>query len=205
MNEPTEKTQVILIGGSSHVGKSTLGKSLAAKLGWGYLATDSIARHPGHPWASANGTIKDHVAEHYQTLSVEHLLTDVLSHYQTNVLPRVKEAIDLHTWDLSTESLVIEGSALYPSFVTDLIKRNSVRAIWLTGSDRLFQMRIFRESNFEYVDKDKQYLIQKFLDRTLLYNRRMQEEVKRRGFISINVEFATVEQLTDCCLKLINL
>ena len=205
MNELTTKTRVILIGGSSHAGKSTLSKALAAKLGWNYIATDSLARHPGRPWASANGTVKDRVAEHYRTLSVESLLTDVLSHYRINILPQVKALVDSYVLDLSTKCTIVEGSALYPSFVTDSIN-NSVRAIWLTLSDRLFQTRIFRESNYDRLDKDKQYLVQKFLARTLLYNRRMQQEVKRLGLNSINVEStSTVEQLADRCLKLMNL
>ncbi len=205
MNEPTEKTRVILIGGSSHVGKSTLSKALANKLGWSYLATDSLARHPGRPWASANGTVKDHVAEHYRTLSVECLFTDVLSHYQINVLPQVEALVHSHGSDLSTECPIIEGSALWPNFVADLVNNNSVGAIWLTLSDRAIQTRIFRESKSDRLDKDKQYLVQKFCDRTLLYNRRMQEEVKRLGLAGINVDSATVNQLTDYCLKLMNL
>ena len=205
MNELTERTRVILIGGSSHIGKSTLSKFLAAKLGWSYLATDSLARHPGRPWANANGTVKGHVAEHYRTLSVESLLNDVLSHYRINVLPQVKVLVDSHTSNLSTECLIIEGSALYPSFIADLVNKNSVRAIWLTGSDRTIRTRIFRESNFDRLDKDKQHLIQKFLDRTVLYNRRMQEEVKRLGLVDINVEsVATVDRLANHCLKLMN-
>ena len=187
------------------MGKSTLSKFLAAKLGWSYIATDSLARHPGRPWANANGTVKDHVAEHYRTLSIESLLNDVLSHYRINVLPQVKVLVDSHTSDLSTECLIIEGSALYPSFIADLVNKNSVRAIWLIGSDRTIQTRIFRESNFYNVDKDKHYLIQKFLDRTLLYNSRMQEEVKRLGFSSINVDSLTVNRLANHCLKLMNL
>lgn len=41
--------KVILIGGSSHAGKSTVAESLAAKLGWSYLSTDRLAAHPGLP------------------------------------------------------------------------------------------------------------------------------------------------------------
>jgi 2-phosphoglycerate kinase len=55
MSKLINETRVILIGGSSHVGKSTLGQSLAAKLGWSYCSTDKLARHPGRPWVGANG------------------------------------------------------------------------------------------------------------------------------------------------------
>jgi len=41
---------VILLGGTSCVGKSSLGQSLASSLGWDLLSTDQLARHPGRPW-----------------------------------------------------------------------------------------------------------------------------------------------------------
>lgn len=54
MNKSLKQTRVILIGGSSHVGKSTLAQYQAAKLGWNYRSTDKLARHPGRH----NGTSK---------------------------------------------------------------------------------------------------------------------------------------------------
>ena len=41
--------KLILIGGTSHTGKSTLARQLAEELGWNYLSTDQLARHPGRP------------------------------------------------------------------------------------------------------------------------------------------------------------
>ena len=91
MNKSIDETRAILIGGSSHTGKSTLGRALSAKLGWSYLATDRLARHPGRPWVGINGqAIPAHVVEHYRDLSAEALLLDVLSHYAKNVLPQVE-------------------------------------------------------------------------------------------------------------------
>jgi 2-phosphoglycerate kinase len=187
------QTRVILIGGSSHVGKSTIGQSLAAKLGWNYLSTDTLARHPGRPWVSTKvKSIPEHVAQHYKTLSVEALFLDVLNHYQNNVLPQVEVMIHAHAIDLSKKCLVIEGSALWPRFVANLVNENGVKAIWLTASDQLFQSRIFAESNFDNVSKDQQYLIQKFLARTLLYDQLMKDEVKRLGFTSIDVQSLSI-------------
>ena len=74
------QTRVLLIGGSSHVGKSTLGESLATKLGWSYHSTDKLARHPGRPWVGTNGkAIPEHVVQHYKTLSVEALFLALLN------------------------------------------------------------------------------------------------------------------------------
>lgn len=51
-------------------------------LGWDYLTTDKLARHPGRPWSAETQTIPNRVANHYRTLSVEALLSDVLFHYR---------------------------------------------------------------------------------------------------------------------------
>ncbi|MBV9388582.1 MAG: (d)CMP kinase [Chroococcidiopsidaceae cyanobacterium CP_BM_ER_R8_30] len=205
MNELINETRVILIGGSSHAGKSTLGRALAAKLGWSCLSTDKLARHPGRPWVGANGkAISVHVAEHYKELSVNTLFLDVLSHYEKNVLPQVEVIVHSHASDLSTERLILEGSALWPGFVANLVGENGVKSIWLTARDQLFQNRIFSESNFCNVCKDEKHLIQKFLDRTLLYNKHMMKEVERFGFMCIDVEsVSTADELSKKCMGLI--
>lgn len=206
MNKLINETRVILIGGSSHAGKSTLGRYLAAKLGWSYRSTDTLARHPGRPWVGANGNgkvIPEYVAAHYRDLSVEALFLDVLSHYQKNVLPLFEAIVHSHAADSSTECLILEGSALWPGFVANVVGENGVKALWLTASDQLFRNRIFSESNFSNVCEDEKHLIQKFLHRTLLYNKHMREEVERLGFICIDVESVSIaDELSKKCMEL---
>ena len=110
--------RVVLIGGSSHVGKSSLAESLAANLGWTHISTDSLARHPGRPWKPHPEKVPDDVAEHYLSLSVDELITDVLRHYRVNVWPRVEAIVASHIDKTSTARIVLEGSALWPEFVT---------------------------------------------------------------------------------------
>lgn len=199
MSKSINETRVILIGGSSHAGKSTLGRSLAAKLGWSYRSTDKLARHPGRPWMGANGkALPEYVAEHYRTRSIEALFLDVLSHYEKNVLPQVETIVHSHAFDLSTQCLILEGSALWPEFVPNLVGENGVKAIWLTASDQLLGNRIKRESDFSNVGEDEKHLIQKFLDLTLFYNKRMRETVERLGFICIDVESVSMTEANLC-------
>ena len=58
------------------------------------------------------------------------------------------------------------------------------------------------ESNFYDVGEDEKYLIQKFLDRTLLYNQRMREEVEHLGLICIDVESVSMADELKNCLEL---
>jgi len=204
MNKLINQTRVILIGGSSHAGKSTLSQAFAAKLGWSYRSTDKLARHPGRPWVGADGkSIPEYVAEYYRNMSLDALFLDVLSHYEKNVMPQIEVIVHSHASDLSKECLILEGSALWPGFVTNLVGSHGVKAIWLTASDQLFQDRIKRESNFDNVCKDERHLIEKFLDRTLFYNKQMREEVERLGFMCIDVEsLSTADELVKKCMKL---
>jgi 2-phosphoglycerate kinase len=143
MSNPEDKTRIVLIGGSSHAGKSTLGRSLATKLGWNYRSTDKLARHPGRPWANNQAqSIPAHVTNHYKSLSVDALLLDVLFHYKKNVLPQIEAIVHAHLSNLSGDCLVLEGSALYPQLIKHLVEEKSVLGIWLNVSDRLLQNRI---------------------------------------------------------------
>ncbi|BAZ08579.1 hypothetical protein NIES4071_03840 [Calothrix sp. NIES-4071] len=189
MNKLINETRVILIGGASHTGKSTLAQALAAQLGCNYRSCDKLARHPGRPWVSAYGkAIPEHVVRHYRELSVFALFLDVLSHYSQNVIPQVEAIVHSHASEKSTECLIIEGSALWPVFLTNLVSKKGVKAIWLTASNQLLQNRIKHGSNFFNVCENEKHLIQKFLHLTLFYNKRIREEVEHLGFICIDVE-----------------
>ncbi|MEM7594831.1 MAG: 2-phosphoglycerate kinase [Cyanobacteria bacterium P01_A01_bin.83] len=199
MSNLINQPQIILIGGTSHLGKSTLGKALSLELKGKYIATDSLARHPGRPWSiGKNKTIKPHVVEHYRSLSAPQLLSNVLLHYYQNVLPLVRNLIKTHDCQ---DRLIIEGSALYPGLVKDLVSNKNVRGLWLVGSYSLLANRIFDNSNFDNANKKERYLIYKFLQRTWLYNQAAINDLKTLGLKSIQVKCdMTVKELKDRCL-----
>ena len=163
--------KVILIGGTSHTGKTTLGKAIANLLDWDYIATDSLAKHPSRPWISANNKmLKKHVVEHYKNLSSLELVTDVLRHYAQNVLPQVETLIQDYCSISANKCLIMEGSALFPTLVKKLVKQENVRGFFLVASRSLLKNRIFASSNFYRVEKKERYLIYKFLERAWFYN-----------------------------------
>jgi len=197
------KFRVILLGGSSHAGKTTLAHSLAEKLGWRHISTDSLARHPGRPWQPEPKTVPKHVAEHYLTLSIDELLADVLRHYE-GMWSGIESTIILPATDGVAEQLILEGSALWPETVATL-NQEHVGAIWLTVSDDEFQTRIYSESRYEQATPRKKVLIDKFLGRTLLYNKGMLDAVESLGLASLNVEgISSLEELHHECVELIN-
>jgi len=197
--------RILLIGGTSHVGKSTLAQSLAAQLGWSCLSTDRLARHPGRPWQVPPQTVPQHVAEHYQTLSVDELVADVLRHYRQNVWPLIEAIVTTRAEDLSTDRLVLEGSAILPERIVTLPNKNTA-AIWLTASREFLAQRIYTESRYAAKSPPEKTLIDKFLQRTWLFNDLMLEDVKRLGLASLVIDdSAHLDGLIAACRKLINL
>lgn len=101
---------IILISGTSHVGKSTLAGLLSEKLHCEAISTDSLARHPGRPWPG----IPAPVEEYYRQLSAETIYWFLKVHHQ-NIWPLVRGLIDSKT---GTGNIVIfEGAALRPEFI----------------------------------------------------------------------------------------
>jgi 2-phosphoglycerate kinase len=192
--------RVILLGGSSHAGKSTLAQHLAQRPGWACTSTDSLARHPGRPWRPQPSSVPPHVAEHYLSLTGDELIASVLGHYR-NVWPLAAELVLRHAGDETATRLVLEGSALWPECVVTLRLR-AVSAVWLTADDDVFATRIRRESRHDEADPRGKQLIDKFIDRTLRFNRAMMEQVSRLGLAHVVVEDAiTIEALADECVS----
>ena len=192
--------RVILIGGSSHAGKSTVSESLAATLGWTYLSTDRLAAHPGRPWRRTPGEkVMDIVAEHYLNLSVDELMEDVLRHYRANVWPKVEELVASRLDDTSATGLVLEGSALWPKFATGM-DFDRVAALWLTASEETFRQRIYANSRYSTKSGQDREMVDKFLQRTVAYNTRMVEVVNRLGFNLVDVMDSDATDLAERCL-----
>ena len=181
------KQKLVLIGGASHVGKSTLAQSLASHLNWNYYSTDKLARHPGRPWRSESKEIPKHVVDHYQLLLADALIEDVLHHYRKNVWPLIKDIIISHSTDISSNNVVLEGSAILPELIVNL-NFDNVSSIWLTASNEFLRQRIYVESKYKIKSPHEKMLVDKFWERTCLHNNLIIETVNRLGLISLNIE-----------------
>ena len=192
--------RVVLIGGTSHVGKSTLAQALAERLGWASRSTDQLARHPGRPWRPPGEDVPAHVAEYYLDLTDEARLASVLAHYR-NIWPLAEALVRRHGKDPSAERLVLEGSALWPEQAAALTLP-SAAAVWLTGSAALVEDRIRRESHYDGADRRGRAMIDAFIERSLRFDRLMMDEVRRLGLAHLEVAGNTdVDVLADRCLS----
>ncbi|MGW3955765.1 hypothetical protein ACWEKM_33735 [Streptomyces sp. NPDC004752] len=177
--------RVMLIGGTSNTGKSTVARAVADRLGFDCLSTDGLARHPGRPWPTPEWQVPRHVDEHYRSLTVDQLITSVLTHYQ-RLWPRIEELITTHALAApGSAGLVLEGSALWPASVADLAVPHTA-AVWLTAGEAVLSARMHAAGDYGRLPAQDRYLIDKFLARTLRYQTLMLDTVTRLGLDHID-------------------
>ncbi len=194
--------RVVLIGGTSNVGKTTLAQALAARLGWSCVSTDKLGRHPGRPWPIDGRPVPDHVATHYASLPVAELTGEQLRHYE-RMWPAIKALIDAHACDDRAGRLILEGSGVWPDRVAELHDAR-VAAIWLTAARQTLRERIYLASRYADLALDHRVLVDKFLGRTEQYNEVMLQAVDSLGFVLVAVDsMPSPDALVERCLQVL--
>ncbi|GAA3127593.1 shikimate kinase [Kribbella aluminosa] len=178
--------RVLLIGGTSNVGKSTAAETLAARLGYTYVSTDRLGRHPGRPWAD----VPAHVVEHYRSLTTSQLFDALLAHYE-RMWPRIEDLITAHA--SAGPGLVLEGSGVWPAYAQHLTTPYT-SAVWLTAPEQVLTTRIHTTSGYNALPTDRRHLVDKFLARSTLYQSRMLDQLGLLAHISTP---ATPTQILD--------
>lgn len=198
-----QDVRVVLIGGTSHTGKSTVARAVAERLGFDCRSTDKLARHPGRPWRTPEWEPPPHVAEHYATLDAEALIRSVLDHY-VRLWPRIEELItDRATGD--GPGLVLEGSALWPARVAGLTAVPRTRAVWLRADEAVLRARMRSSARYEEGTDRERYLVDKFLARAERFQSLMAEGVDAHGLTRIDTGGRSVTELADAVLTAVSL
>ncbi|MFD9425772.1 MULTISPECIES: hypothetical protein [unclassified Streptomyces] len=196
--------RVVLIGGTSNVGKSTVGRAVAERLGFAYRSTDGLARHPGRPWRTPDHEVPEHVAEHYRSLTADELLMSVLDHYE-RLWPRIEELITAHAAGGGDRpALVLEGSALWPSRVAKTAASRTA-AVWLTSDAGTVRARVRDAGRYEAATAGERHLMDTFLARTERYQTLMLDDIDRLGLDRIDAGGGrSVEALVDAVLAAVD-
>ena len=162
---PTTR-RIILIGGTSHSGKTTVGRAMAEQLNAVLLSTDSLARHPGRPWKPAGEAVPAHVVDYYTHYDLNEQLDAVITHYQ-----HLQQRIESHVHCALAEDtpLVVEGSALLPEHWAER-KDPRLHVLWLLTTPTLLRTRIYIESNYAHRNPEQQQLIDAFVQRSIRFD-----------------------------------
>lgn len=189
--------RVVLIGGTSNTGKSTVAGAVADRLGFEHRSTDGLARHPGRPWRTPEREVPPHVVEHYGTLTTDELLASVLDHYE-RLWPRIEELITERA-RAGAPGLVLEGSALRPDRVAGLTVPRTA-AVWLTADDAVVRDRVRAAGRYEVATDAERHLMDRFLARTVRYQAWMLDAVEAHGLDRVDTGGRTVTEVADAVL-----
>jgi 2-phosphoglycerate kinase len=192
-----QDVRVVLIGGTSHTGKSSVARALAERLGFDCRPTDLLARHPGRPWRRPDWEVPPHVAEHYATLGVDELIRSVLDHYE-RLWPAIEELITDRV-NGTGPGLVLEGSALWPTRVAGLALPG-IRAVWLTADDAVLRERMRASARYDEATDEERHLVDKFLARTERFQKLVAEAVDAHGLTRVDVSDRPVAAVADAVL-----
>lgn len=186
-----QEIKVLLVGGTSHVGKSILAGRLAATLGWDLRSTDQFARHPGRPWRDDQSRLPTDVIAHYSSESVVDLVDSVLRHYRRNVWPIADAVVRSRLNNPFDPCLVLEGSAILPDMVS-ASGFEGCSSVWLTARNDLIRDRIFESSQFSARSHSEKKLIEAFVQRALNFDEIITESAVRLNQRCLDVSSADV-------------
>lgn len=189
------ESRVFLIGGAPGVGKTTLGRSLAAKIGITSLSTDDIltaakavttpASHPGLHVMSAVPS-----AEYFTNRTLDQLEEDATAQHEAT-WPAIEKVIRSHaTWG---PSIVIEGWALSPARVRQLGLRN-VKSLWLVADPKGFAERERKNAEFFRPSSDPERMFLNFVGRSRWHNEFTEEQASVHGFDILRPDGLTPEE-----------
>jgi 2-phosphoglycerate kinase len=160
--------KVLIIGGPPMAGKTTLGRKLAAQLGWLLISGDDLSlaakgvtlrtTHPAlHPM---NGI--DH-REYYVRHSVEELIAHARAEHEA-LREGLRKVIYAHaTW---ADPAVIEGWQFHPRWIAAMNLAN-VRSMWLDPDAETLAARVRQNVDFYRGASDKEAMIAHWLGRSL--------------------------------------
>lgn len=172
-----------LIGGTSHCGKTSLGKFLSKKYHIPLLSTDTLARHPGRPWGKSFHNLPPVVKNYYSKLSVEEMIESVLNHY-IHLWPQIRNKIEATI--KRNETIIIEGSAILPNLVSTL-REFPVKPFWIIENQEILIQRIYRSGNYIDQSPDTKLLTDNFIKRTIEFQRLLETDL--RSYVGNRADF----------------
>lgn len=176
------RPKVILIGGCPGAGKTTLGRALAARLGYASLTIDDLVNaaraittpqsHPGlHVMNRPNFT------EYFTNSPVRQLIDDATRQHQA-IWPAVERTIRNHaTWGCP---IVIDGFHLRPEWTRSL-NVESVSAHWLVIDPTVLEDRERRNVEFVSQSAHPRQMLDRFLARSRWCNELVATQARSCG------------------------
>ena len=189
--------KVVYLGGVPMVGKTTVARILACRLGYSSISTDDIGIAIGSLTVGDRHPVD--YREYYVVNSQEKLIQDANDQHE-RLWPALRALIQKHeAWG---HPVVIEGWALRPSYVHAL--PGDISGVFLLVDKALIEKRV-RSSDFSEGASNVEWMIERFCKRSFWYNAYLEDEVTRLGLKAIEIsDRMRPEEIVDECLSLLS-
>jgi len=175
--------KVMLVGGAPGIGKTTLGRALAARLETTSLSTDDLhaaakavtspGSHPGiHVMARKPSVL------YFTETPAEQLIADADAQHEA-MWPAVEKVIRNHlAWG---SPIVIDGWVLRPDWVAKLELGDRVGQVWLVADPGVLEARERANPEFFSNSPDPARMLENFLARSRWFNALVESQAAEQG------------------------
>ncbi|MET0241864.1 MAG: AAA family ATPase [Flavitalea sp.] len=183
-----EEQRIVLITGTSHVGKTTCAVTLSEKTGFKVISTDTLARHPGRP----SDSVPSFIIEYYNNLSDDTIHWFLKVHHE-NMRAVIQETIQRYI--KTDQPLVLEGAALRPEYFADW-NIDPANAYCLYAEPAILIGRIKASTDYNKGAQPLRIAIDKFIERSLRENELLAESAEKNGVAVVVVnDFEKISHL----------
>ena len=200
------ETKVVLIGGTSGAGKTTLGRALAAKLGIASLTVDdlqiaarAVTTPESHPGLHVMNIPTAH--EYFTSSTVDELTADATAQHEA-MRPAIERVVRVRA--NSGPSIVIDGWYMRPRWMGEMDFENVV-SFWIVADPAVLEARE-RVLGKEWMaqSSDPERMFQNFLGRSLWYNDLIRRQAEELGHTVLHQDGSvSVEEMCDMALSLL--
>jgi 2-phosphoglycerate kinase len=194
---------VVLIGGAPGSGKTTLGRAIAARLGFGSLTGDDLATAArvvttptSHPDLHLTGG-EDH-RTYFNDTPPEKLIRDAEAQERAMV-PVIDAVVRSHLGSLAP--VVIDWWLLAPA--QEVVHRRGVASIWLYTDPAHLWSRERKNTAFTAGSSDPEKMLSSFMERSLWRNELIREAAEERSLPVLTVDEDSEPELEDQALGLL--
>jgi len=197
--------KVILIGGPPSSGKSTLARTIAARLGYGCISTDDIgvsarAMTTAESYPSLHSMDSSNHRDYFIDNSAEWLVEDMMRGH-AELWPAIEAIIEEHTIGYASDPIVIEGMALWPERVAAL-EYPGIASFWLGMSTDELEARTRERVEFDYEPDEAREVTAKFITRNVIWNGLMQDAVAKIGMNIVDTAPSrSPAELAEYCIE----
>src|SRR3989344_1069370 len=177
--------KIILIGGSPTAGKSYAARKIAEELKLPWISTDTV-REKDYPVLFYHHKATPEMGVEFLKKNSAKKIVEIVNKEGEDVWKGVKALIET---DYVWSSYIIEGIAIIPNLIHNLVKKKKIKAVFLIDEniDRV-RKTVFTRGLWDEARKYPDSVKEKEVEWVIEFNEFIKKEAKKYGFPVVSVD-----------------